>query len=136
MLKTVKELSDLIKNDPTYGGCAVDLPSGRCIGTTSGGWQPLLYRNPEDNCPIELTWEEALELYNREMELNAMSKSHRMLLEGEILKINNFDTKKGYYTIRIVEYKDELYFHKMLNGCVVEVINLTLSSEKRKAKEV
>lgn len=136
MLKTVKELSDLIKNDPTYGGCAVDLPSGRCIGTTSGGWQPLLYRNPEDNFPIELTWEEALELYNREMELNAMSKSHRMLLEGEILKINNFDTKKGYYTIRIVEYKDELYFHKMLNGRVVEVVNLTLSSEKRKTKEV
>lgn len=136
MLKTVKELSDLIENDPTYGGCAVDLPSGRCIGTTSGGWQPLLYQNPEDNYPTELTWEEALEFYNQEMELNAMPKSHRMLLEGEILKINNFDTKKGYYTIRIVEYKDELYFHKMLNGRVVEVINLNLSAEKRKAKEV
>lgn len=136
MLKTVKELSNLIENDPTYGGCAVDLPSGRCIGTTSGGWQPLLYQNPEDNYPTELTWEKALELYNREMELNSMPKSHRVLLEGIILKTNNFDTKKGYYTIRIIEYKDELYFHKMLNGRVVEVINLTLSSEKRKAKEV
>lgn len=68
MLKTVKELSDLIENDPTYGGCAVDLPSGKCIGTTSGGWQPLLYQDDEDNYPTPLTWEEALELYNREME--------------------------------------------------------------------
>lgn len=136
MLKTVKELSDLIKNDPTYGGCAVDLPSGRCIGTTSGGWQPLLYQDAEDNYPIPLTWEEALEIYNREMELNATPKSYRMLLEGKILKTNNFDTKKGYYTIRIVEYKDELYFHKMLNGRVVEVINLNLSSEESKTKEV
>lgn len=136
MLKTVKELSDLIKNDPTYGGCAVDLPSGKCIGTTSGGWKPLLYQDAEDNYPIPLTWEEALELYNREMELNAMPKSYRMLLEGRILKTNNFDTKKGYYTIRIVEYKDELYFHKMLSGRVVEVINLNLSSEMSKNKEV
>lgn len=26
MLDTVKELQDLIYNDPTYDGCAIDLP--------------------------------------------------------------------------------------------------------------
>lgn len=66
MLKTVDELKALIENDPTYDGCAVDLPSGKCIGTTSGGWQPLLYQNLEDDYPTNLTWEEALALYNEE----------------------------------------------------------------------
>ena len=67
MLKTVDELIELIENDPTYDGCGIDLPSGRCIGTTSGGWQPLLYQNPEDLSPTDLTWEEALALYNKEV---------------------------------------------------------------------
>lgn len=48
----------------------------------------------------------------------------RMLREGTIIKVNNFDTAKGCYTIRIVSYNDKLYFHKMLNGKVVEVVNL------------
>lgn len=48
----------------------------------------------------------------------------RMLREGTIIKVNNFDTAKGFYTIRIVSYNDKLYFHKMLNGKVVEVVNL------------
>lgn len=67
MLNTVEELSNLIENDPTFDGCAVELPSGRILGTTSGGWQPLLYQNLEDTEPINLTWDEALSLYNKEL---------------------------------------------------------------------
>ena len=48
----------------------------------------------------------------------------QMLREGTIIKVNHFDTAKGFYTIRIVSYNDKLYFHKMLNGKVVEVVNL------------
>lgn len=67
MLNTVEELSNLIENDPAFDGCAVELPSGRILGTTSGGWQPLLYQNLEDTEPINLTWDEALSLYNKEL---------------------------------------------------------------------
>lgn len=44
---------------------------------------------------------------------------------GEILKINNFDTPEGFYTIRIISYNKKLFFHKMKNGSTVECINLT-----------
>ena len=66
MLNSIKDLWNVIENDPTYDGCAVDLPSGKCIGTTSGGWQPVLYSSPEDDHPTHITWEEALKLYNEE----------------------------------------------------------------------
>lgn len=55
----------------------------------------------------------------------------RMLQEGLIIKSNTFDTAKGCYTIRIVNYKGDLYFHKMLNGNVVELINLSKLKEAR-----
>ena len=67
MMKTVEELQNLIYENPKYDGCAIDLPNGKCIGTTSGGCQPLLYQSPEDNNPINLTWDEALVLYNKEL---------------------------------------------------------------------
>lgn len=51
-------------------------------------------------------------------------KSIHMLREGTTLKSNTFCTPKGYYTVRIVFYRGNLYFHKMLNGNVVEIINL------------
>lgn len=63
-LNTVKELSDLIESNDKYDGCAIDLPDGRCIGTTSGGWQPLLFLNDKDKYPQSLTWDEALSIYN------------------------------------------------------------------------
>ena len=66
MLTTIQELQSLIENDPAYEGCGVDLPSGRFIGTTSGCWQPLLYLDPEDDEPKQITWEEALRVYNEE----------------------------------------------------------------------
>lgn len=126
MLTSVEELRNLIYENPKYDGCGIDLPSGKCIGTTSGDWQPLLYQNPEDSYPTELTWTEALELYNKELRAAQCNEPEtiRMLREGTIIKVNNFDTAKGCYTIRIVSYNDKLYFHKMLNGKVVEVVNL------------
>ena len=127
MLKTVEELQTLIENEPKYGGCGIDLPSGKCIGTTSGGWQPLLYQSPEDNNPTNLTWTEALALFNKEMRTVHYNKpsTTRILREGRILKANTFDTVKGCYTIRIIAYKGDMYFHKMLNGNVVEIVNLS-----------
>lgn len=126
MLKTIEELQNLIYENPKYDGCGIDLPSGKCIGTTSGDWQPLLYQNPEDNYPTELTWTEALDLYNKELRAAQRNEPEtiRMLREGTIIKVNNFYTAKGCYTIRIVSYNGNLYFHKMLNGNVVEVVNL------------
>lgn len=43
---------------------------------------------------------------------------------GEYLKVNNFLTIKGTYTVRIIKYEGSIYFHKMLNGKVVEFIEL------------
>lgn len=65
MLKTISELQNLILNDETYGGCAIDLPNGWIIGTTSGGFQPVLYRFPENDRSDRLSWKDALELYNK-----------------------------------------------------------------------
>lgn len=63
--------------------------------------------------------------------MNCEPKSIKLLHEGHILKANTFDTSKGCYTIRIVSYKGDLYFHKMLNGNVVELINLSKLKEAR-----
>lgn len=64
-LKTVEELQELIENNDEYGGCAVSLPDGSCIGTTSGGFQPLYYINEDDRTPLRISWEKALQLYNK-----------------------------------------------------------------------
>lgn len=61
---------------------------------------------------------------NERCSLQHHPKTNKLLREGTIIKVNNFYTEKGCYTIRIVSYKDKLYFHKMLNGKVVEVVNL------------
>lgn len=55
----------------------------------------------------------------------------KMLQEGLIIKSNTFDTAKGCYTIRIIAYNGALYFHKMLNGKVVELVNLSKLKEER-----
>lgn len=47
-----------------------------------------------------------------------------LLHYGKIIKMNNFDTQHGYYTIRIISYKNELYFHKMKNGLITEIVKL------------
>ena len=63
--------------------------------------------------------------------MNCEPKSIKLLHEGHILKANTFDTAKGCYTIRIISYKDNLYFRKMLNGNVVELVNLSKLKEAR-----
>lgn len=57
--------------------------------------------------------------------MNREPKSIKLLNYGDIIKANTFDTAKGCYTIRIISYKGNLYFHKMLNGNIVELVNLT-----------
>lgn len=64
MLNTISELQNLIENDETYCGCGIDLPNGMFLGTTSGGFQPLLYKNIEDDEPKRISWKAALKLYN------------------------------------------------------------------------
>nr|DAJ94273.1 MAG TPA: Herpesvirus glycoprotein H C-terminal domain [Caudoviricetes sp.] len=52
-------------------------------------------------------------------------KSSVLLRYGEIVKMNTFETIRGVYTIRIIKYKNQLFFHKMKNGSVVEIKNLS-----------
>ena len=49
-----------------------------------------------------------------------------LLRYGEILKKNNFQTERGYYTIRLIRYDDAIYFHKMKDGKIVELKKYTL----------
>lgn len=63
---TIEELKTLIESNPDYDGCAIELPSGKLIGTTSGGFLPLLYKNTEDIYPCLITWEEAATIYSEE----------------------------------------------------------------------
>lgn len=63
--------------------------------------------------------------------MNREPKSIKLLHYGDTIKANTFDTAKGCYTIRIINYKGDLYFHKMLNGNVVELINLSKLKEAR-----
>lgn len=51
--------------------------------------------------------------------------SEDLLHYGHIVKLNNFSTRRGYYTIRIIKYDGAIYFHKMRNGHTTEIINLT-----------
>lgn len=55
------------------------------------------------------------------------NKLHEELLwYGKVIKENTFDTARGVYTIRIIRRGSELFWHKMKNGVVVEINNLTL----------
>lgn len=52
-------------------------------------------------------------------------KDRYILRYGDVLKTYTFDTESGCYTIRIIRYDNDLYIHKMLNGVVIEVDNLS-----------
>lgn len=60
--------------------------------------------------------------------------SERLLHYANILMVNNFDTEKGRYTLRVMEYHGEFYVHKMKNGEVVEIKNLNKEARKGKIK--
>lgn len=56
---------------------------------------------------------------------NQKVRNSELLRYGDYLKVNNLQTPLGYYTIRIIQYKGSIYFHKMKNGQVVEITKLT-----------
>ena len=56
---------------------------------------------------------------------NKHRKHNALMRYGTIVKVNSFQTENGLYTIRIIKWGDEIYFHKMKNGVVVEIKNLT-----------
>lgn len=47
-----------------------------------------------------------------------------ILRYGKILLVNNFNTERAIYTIRIILFEGKLFFHKMKNGELVELHNL------------
>ena len=51
---------------------------------------------------------------------NTYKLSEDVLRYGNYTIVNSFDTGRGYYTIRIIEFGGKVYFHKMLNGKLVE----------------
>lgn len=53
-----------------------------------------------------------------------VSKNNILLKSGEIIKKNDFETNRGFYTIRIIKHEGKLYFHKMKNGETVEIVTL------------
>lgn len=50
--------------------------------------------------------------------------SEELLNYGERLKENSFETVRGIYTIMLIKYENDIFFYKMKNGEVVEIINL------------
>lgn len=103
--------------------CSIRNSDGTEIGSTSGGFSPLFYKNAADleGEPLK-DWDEAYALY-----IQHNSKRHLgqdLLRYGKILKVNNFQTEKGYYTIRLISYEGAIYFHKMKNGVQVEIKRL------------
>lgn len=59
------------------------------------------------------------------MKVKKNPKSEELLHYGERLKENSFETERGIYTIRLIKYNGDIYFHKMKNGEVVEIKNLS-----------
>lgn len=103
--------------------CFIRNSDGTEIGSTSSGFSPLFYKNAADlEGELLKDWDEAYALY-----IQHNSKRHLgqdLLRYGKILKVNNFQTEKGYYTIRLISYEGTIYFHKMKNGVQVEIKKL------------
>lgn len=66
--------------------------------------------------------------------IKKVSLAEDVLKYGNVIKINNFITQRGMYTIRIVEYENKVFFHKMLNGEVVECVNIGKTTAYRSEK--
>lgn len=49
----------------------------------------------------------------------------RLLRDGIVLKRNVFDTERGQYIVYNIIYGGDIFFAKMLNGKIVEAVNLT-----------
>ena len=61
---------------------------------------------------------------------NKKVKSVELLKHGSTIKENTFETYKGKYTIKLILYNENIYFHKMKNGVVVEIKNLSKETRK------
>lgn len=103
--------------------CFIVNSDGTAIGSTSGGFAPLFYKCTDDleGTPLK-DWDEAYDLYIQHSTRRNLGKD--LLWYGVILKVNNFQTEKGYYTIRLIRYEGAIYFHKMKNGRQVEIKKL------------
>ena len=117
-LKTKEELLEYIGEN-----CSIRNSDGTEIGSTSGGFSPLFYKNASDleGTPLK-DWDEAYALYIQHNTRRNLGQD--LLRYGVILKVNNFQTEKGYYTIRLIRYERAIYFHKMKNGMQVEIKKL------------
>lgn len=51
--------------------------------------------------------------------------SIRLFRDGKVLKRNVFDTEMGKYIVYNIIYFGDIFFAKMLNGKIVEAVNLT-----------
>lgn len=113
-LKTKAQFLAKIEDD-----CFIRNSDGTAIGSTSGGFSPVFYHSDDDIGTRIDSWDKAYELYIEHNTKHFLS--YDLLRYGKILKANSFSTDRGYYTIRIIEYKMAIYFHKMKDGKVVEI---------------
>lgn len=60
--------------------------------------------------------------------------SKDLLRYGKILKANTFETARGIYTIRLIKYMGNIFFHKMKDGNLVEIKNLSKGEIKDNGK--
>ena len=118
-LKSKKQFIDYIGEN-----CYIDNMDGTAIGSTSGGFKPLFYLSKEDIVGVPLKdWDEAYTFYR--LHNKGLPKNADLLRYGTMLKVNNFETRRGYYTIRIIQYNGAIYYHKMKSGKVVEIKKFT-----------
>lgn len=68
------------------------------------------------------------------MKATSKVKSKDLLRYGNILKVNTFETVRGIYTIRLIKYEDNIFFHKMKDGNLVEIKNLSKGENKDNGK--
>ena len=41
-----------------------------------------------------------------------------VLTYGDYLRVDNFETRSGIYTVRIIKYEGRIFYHMMKNGLV------------------
>lgn len=125
MLKTTKELQDLIEQNEESCGCSITLPSGQIIGTTSGCFQPILYANERDQVGCWLSWPLALMLYNKEIALKLSQEYEAVLEKGLLIKGDTFYQVSGEVAdVKILAYMGDLYYCRLEHGLLVDCVNL------------
>ncbi len=57
--------------------------------------------------------------------------SIRLTRDGKILKRNVFDTERGQYIVYNILYMGDIFFAKVLDGKMVEAVNLSKLGDKK-----